>query len=186
MNRDKRGSEVARRKKHSTLTSGKYHPNRDAVSADYCGVFVEGEPYLLIRCDGQNVAQARANSLIESSNFRTLLRATRVTREGLSLETRHLSGGQVDWSTERIAISVSRSGDVESGTSQPGEVRAIVMSVDDSAVAETLCIDRALAPLLDSGFPDVADFGELPELTERDQRISLGVLQAKTHSGEGH
>lgn len=180
----KKGSQIARRRKHSTLTTGTYYPKPEAYSADYYGVFVDGEPYLLFSCDDDTGARARAHRLAGSANFRTLLEATSTPCE--HIRAGYLKGRDIDWNVEHTVLSASRSGYVETAAGETGAVRAILLFGSHRAVAETLCIDGTLASLIDSDFPRVPDFDELPELTDRDVKVSLGNLEAKSHPQGGH
>ena len=184
MDKRKKGSELARRQKHSTLTASPYNPKPDAYSANYGAILVEGKPYLLLTCNGGKVAINKADSLAASENFRTLLEATSTPCR--NIETLHLNGKDVDWSGEHTVISASRSGDYETGTGQIGEIRAILMASSHRAEAETLCIDSALAPLIDANFPYISSFDLLPELTDRDVSLSLGILAARKHPQGRH
>ncbi|PPI84163.1 hypothetical protein KEHDKFFH_11080 [Marinobacter maroccanus] len=181
---EKKGSQIARRKKHSTLTAGTYYPRPEAATAGYYGVFVNGEPYLLFHCGYDKDARGRANNIAASANFRTLLEATGTLCE--RIEAGYLEGNEVDWSRGHTVISASRSGDVETATREISAIRAIVMYGSHSAVAETFCIDAALASLIDTGFPRVSNFDDLPELTDHDVKLSLGNLEARKHPRGGH
>lgn len=176
---EKKGSQIARRKKHSTLTSGTYYPKPEARAASYYGVFVNREPYLLFCCEDDRHASIRARNIAESVNFRTLLEATGTPCD--QIEAGDLTGDEVDWTAEHTVISASQSGHVETGTCETGAIRAIVMFGSHRAVAETLCIDGALASLIDSSFPRVSDFDDLPGLTDHDVKLSLGKLDARKH-----
>ena len=181
---EKKGAFLARRKKHSTLTAGVYYPKPEAIAADYWGVFVDDAPYILLMSDEERSAREKAERLAESANFRTLLEATLTTCE--RIEARYVDGRAVDWRDQLTVISASRSGDVETGTREIGEIRAILMPGCHQAVADTLCIDDALANLIDSKFPRVSNFDDLPELSERDVKMSLGNLEARKHPQGGH
>lgn len=183
MDSGKKGSQLARRRKHSTLTAGRYYPTPDSALAQYWGVFVNDRPYLLFLDDG-SLADIKAKRLAASSNFRTLLEATATACE--QIEARPLSGEAVDWAGDHTVISAIRSGDVDTGTSRRGALRAIVLAGSHDAVAETLCIDVALATLLDADFPQVDNFDELPGLSDQDLRTSLGQLEARKHPRGGH
>jgi len=181
---DENGALLARRKKHSTLTAGVYHPKPEASMAEYWGVFVDNAPYLLMLSDEERSAREKAERLAESANFRTLLEATLTACE--QIEARHVDGRDVDWGAQLTVISASRSGDVETGTREIGEIRAILMPGCHRAVADTLCVDATLATLIDSKFPQVSNFDDLPELSERDVQMSLGTLEARKHPRGGH
>lgn len=180
----KKGAFLARRKKHSTLTAGIYHPKPEAIKAEYWGVFVDGAPYILLMSDEERSAREKAERLAESANFRTLLEATLTTCE--RIEARYVDGRAVEWGDKITVISASRSGDVETGTREIGEIRAILLPGCHQAVADTLCIDDTLATLIDSKFPRVSSFDDLPELSERDVKMSLGNLEARKHPQGGH
>ncbi|AHI27876.1 hypothetical protein [Marinobacter similis] len=184
MDKTKKGSQLARRKKHSTLTTGVYYPRPDTYSSNYYAVLVDRKPYLLFACNGDGVAMDKATSLADSENFRTLLEATATDCD--RIEAQPLNGRDIDWTGEHTVISASRSGDFETGTGEAGEIRAILMSGSHRAVADTLCIDSALAPLIDSNFPYISSFDLLPELTDRDVRLSLGNLAARNHPRGRH
>ncbi|MDX1558211.1 MAG: hypothetical protein R3193_04850 [Marinobacter sp.] len=184
MDRDKRGTFLARRKKHSTLTAGIYRPESGALSAEYWGVFVDDTPYILLLSDEERSAREKAEQIATSSNFRTLLEATLTACE--QIKAGRVDGASVDWSEDHTVISASRSGNVETGTTEMGEIRAIILSGSHRAVAETFCIDGALAKLLDADFPQVSDFEALPELSEDDVKMSLGQLEASKHPRECH
>lgn len=181
---EKKGAVLARRKKHSTLTAGVYHPKPEAITAECWGVFVDSTPYILLMSDDERSAREKAERLAESANFRTLLEATLTACE--QIEARRVDGRAIDGDEQLTVISASRSGDVETGTREIGEIRAILMPGCHQAVADTLCIDDALAALIDSKFPRVSNFDDLPELSDRDVKISLGNLEARKHSRGGH
>lgn len=181
---EKNGAVLARRKKHSTLTAGAYHPKPEAITAEYWGVFVDNTPYILLMSDDERSAREKAEQLAHSANFRTLLEATLTACE--QIEAKHVDGRAVDWCERLTVISASRSGDVETGTREVGEIRAILMPGCHQAVADTLCIDDTLATVIDSKFPQVANFDDLPELSERDVKMSLGNLEARKHPRGGH
>ena len=181
---ERKGRFLARRKKHSTLTAGVYHPKPEAMTDDYWAVFADNTPYILLVSDKERSAREKAERLANSANFRTLLEATLTACE--HIEAKPVDGRSVDWSGPLTAISASRSGDVETGTREIGEIRAILMPGCHQAVAETLCIDDTLALEIDPKFPRVSDFGDLPELSDRDVRMSLGNLEAFKHPRGGH
>lgn len=184
MDCEKKGAFLARRKKHSTLTAGVYHPNPAAIADKYWGVFVDDAPYILLISDDERSASEKAERMAESVNFRTLLEVTLTACE--QIEARSVDGHALDWGGQLTAISASRSGDIETGTREIGEIRAILMPVCHQVVAETLCIDHSLATLIDSKFPSVSSFDELPELSEREVKMSLGNLEARKHPRGGH
>lgn len=184
MNRPAKGSELARRKKHSTLTTGASVRSSDAHASHYCGVFVEGAPYLLFDRHVDNAAYTRARRIAESANFRTLLEATSTPCERIAVG--FLIGADIDWSADHTVISAIASGKVDTGVQDVGKVMAIVMSGSHQAVAETLCIDGALASLIDEAFPRVVNASELPELTDQEVKLSLGNLQSKGYTGWQH
>lgn len=179
-----KGAFLARRKKHSTLTAGHYNPKTKASAVEYWGVFVDDTPYILLMSDDERSAREKAELLAESINFRTLLEVTLTKCE--QIEARPVDGHSLDWGDQLTAISASRSGDIETGTREMGEIKAILMPVCHQVVAETLCIDRSLATLIDSKFPSVSSFDELPELSEREVQMSLGNLEARRHPRGGH
>lgn len=184
MSSGKRGSELARRKKHSTLTASVYYPKPEAFTRDYWGVVVEGQLYLVFVADEESAARIKAESLALSPNFRTLLEATSTRCE--TIAARFFPGSEIDWRGEHTVIGASRSGDVETGTRDIVEIKAILMQGCHRAVAETLCIDNALATLIDATFPQVSDFEQLPDLSDRDVKVSLGNLEARKHPRGGH
>ena len=102
------------------------------------------------------------------------------------IEAKPVDGRAVDWAEKLTVISASRSGDVETGTREIGEIRAILMPGCHQAVADTLCIDDTLATVIDSKFPRVSNFDDLPELSDRDVKLSLGNLEARKHPRGGH
>ena len=184
MDRENKGAFLARRKKHSTLTAGLYHPTPEAMMTEYWGVFVNNTPYILVLSDNQRSAREKAERLAESANFRTLLEATLTACK--RIEARAVDGRTVNWGEQLTVISASRSGDVETGTREIGEIRAMLMPGCHQAIADTLCIDTTLATIIDADFPQVSDFEELPELSERDVQMSLGNLEAQKHPRGGH
>ena len=184
MDHEKKGAFLARRKKHSTLTAGVYRPTPETKAAEYWGVFVDDLPYILLMPDEERGAREKAMQLAESANFRTLLEATLTACE--KIEAKPIDGATVDWGEEVTVISASRSGDVETGTREMGEIRAVLMAGCHQAVADTLCIDDTLATLIDSKFPQVSNFDDLPELSDRDVQMSLGNLEARKHPRGGH
>lgn len=184
MDCEKKGAFLARRRKHSTLTAGVYHPKPEATEAEYWGVFVDNTPYILLMSDEERSAREKAERLAESANFRTLLEATLTACE--QIEAKHVDGHSVDWGEQLTVISASRSGEVETGTREIGEIRAILMPGCHQAVAETLCIDDTLAAVIDPKFPQVSNFDDLPELSDRDVQMSLGNLEARKHPRGGH
>lgn len=184
MDFEKKGTFLARRKKHSTLTAGVYYPTSETRTAEYWGVYVDNMPYILLMPDDERAAREKAVQLADSTNFRTLLEATLTACQ--KIEARHVDGRTVDWGEQVTVISASRSGDVETGTREMGEIRAVLMAGCHQAVADTLCIDDTLATLIDSKFPHVSNFEDLPELSERDVQMSLGNLEARKHPPGGH
>lgn len=184
MDHEKKGTFLARRRKHSTLTAGIYHPEPEAQTTEYWGVCVNNTPYLLLLSDAGLSAREKAERIAESANFRTLLEATLTACE--QIEARRVDGRTVEWGDRHTVISASRSGDLETGTREVGEVRAILMPGCHGAIAETLCIDDTLASVIDSKFPQVSDFNDLPHLSEKEVRLSLGNLEARRHPRGGH
>lgn len=177
MDSERKGSQLARRQKHSTLTTGPYQPDSSAYKAEYHGVFVNRRAYLLFLDEGGDIAFSKAKNLATSPNFKTLLEATSTACD--SIETQLVRGTEIDWSGELTVISASRSGHYETGVQKPGAIRAIVLSGSHHAVPETLCIDNALASIIDSSFPYISRFDLLPELTDRDMAVFLGMTVAK-------
>lgn len=184
MDSGNKGAQLARRRKHSTLTAGTYYPTADSVSAAYWGVFVNGRPYLLFLDSHGSGAGIKAERLARSANFRTLLEATSTACE--QIEARPVRGASVDWNNEHTVISAIGSGDVDTGTVERGEIRAIILYGSHRAVAETMCIDGALASVLDADFPQVSDFDDLPELSDQEVKTSLGQLEARKFPRGGH
>jgi len=180
----KQGSELARRKKHSTLTADVYYPKPEAFIRDYWGVVVDDKPYLLFIADLEAAARVKAENVARSPNFRTLVEATSTYCE--RIDARFFRGSSINWNGEHTVIGASRSGDVETGTREIGEIKAILMQGSHKAVAETLCIDNALATLIDARFPQVSDFEDLPELSDRDVQMSLGDLESRKHPKGTH
>ncbi|MEC7727262.1 MAG: hypothetical protein VX555_01185 [Pseudomonadota bacterium] len=175
---------MARRKKHSTLTAGVYYPKPEAFTRDYWGVVVDEKPYLLFIADEEAVARLKAEALARSPNFRTLLEATSTRCE--RIVAGFFRGRAIDWEDKHTVIGASRSGDIETGTRDIAEIKAILMQGSHRAIAETLCIDNTLATLIDATFPQVSDFEELPELSDRDIQMTLGDLESRKHPKGGH
>lgn len=138
---------------------------------------MNGSPYLLFVCNADGTALQKARSIATSPNFRTLLEATATSCD--TIETQRLHGRDLDWTREHTVISVSRSGDLETGTREIGEIKAILVPGSHKAVADTLCIDSALASLIDSSFPYIESYDALPDLSDRDVTLSLGNLAAR-------
>lgn len=145
---------------------------------------VDEQPYLLFIADDEGVAKLKAENLARSPNFRTLLEATLTCCQ--RIDARFFRGSAIDWDGEHTVIGASRSGDVETGMRDIVEIKAILMEGSHEAVAETLCIDNSLATLIDARFPQVSDFEDLPELSDRDVQVSLGYLESSKHPREGH
>lgn len=177
MDSERSRAQLARRQKHSTLTSGSYYPDPGAYEADYHGVFVNHRAFVLFLNDNDDIAFSKAKNLAASPNFRTLLEATSTPCE--RIETKPVRGNEIDWSGELTFISSSRSGDYETGFQRPEVIKAIVLSGLHHAVPATLCIDNALASIIDSSFPYISRFDLLPELTDQDMRVFLGMTVAK-------
>ena len=146
---NKMQTEIARHLKASTLTPAVYRPSDRVKANNHAAVFVDASPEILCGPGDDIPSLAQAEALANSPRVQAIFRAS--GKSGV-MYSGIVAGGYVRWHDTESAVVSKHSGQVDVGTDDgplEGPLIAIVLNDPDQAITACLCLDTAVAGILD-------------------------------------
>lgn len=162
-------AELARLLALSTLTPGSYTPGDHVKTANHMAVFVDEKPVILCGPSDDPASVSQAEALAASPQVQAAFRAA--GRSG-AIHSGVIAGSHVQWQGAEAAVVSKSSGQVEPG-GDDGPLVAIVLNDPTQALTTSLCVNTAIARILDANAPELDDGRKLPALAR-------GLGQAQT------